>query len=147
MNNNFFAYKSNYCSPMDVTSGESSAYDKYKEIGDSFCNQYYSTYDSNFEDLSQLYKGNSCFNYLGDEIVGFANIVDKIKNHYKIFKFCHVIKTVDIQPIDRITIIILVSGSVITNMTKTENNFIETIVLKQDITNSFYIHNTIFRII
>ena len=104
----------------------------YKQIAEDFCEYYYSTYDNNINDLSNLYKCDSIFTYLGQEIKGFDKLCNCIKNKHNIYKFDHIINNIYSQPLGKKTILITVLGIVKINNCIDEDKFHETIIIQKD---------------
>lgn len=124
----------------------------YKEIGTEFCKNYYTAYDTNYQSLIYMFKPESLFTFLGEEMIGFNNVYARVTGHYAVQKFTHDIKAVDSQPVGTKTILITVSGLVRINDHIAPTNpfqpFVETFVLqKDDATQTFYIFNNVFRLL
>ncbi len=118
----------------------------YKRITEEFCRQYYSLYDNNFPGLSQMYKPESCFTYLDEEIQGFSNFVEKLRQ-FNIYKFTHQSVNVNSQPVGDRTVLIVVTGKLCVNNSTYEQKFTETIMLQRDDQNRFFIYHTIFKLV
>lgn len=124
----------------------------YKQLGAEFCKNYYTAYDTNYQSLVYMFKPESIFTFLDDEIVGFNNVYTKVINHYGIQKFTHEIKTIDSQPVGSKTILISVFGLVRVNDHITPTNpfqpFSELFFLQRDdATQSYYVYNNIFKLL
>lgn len=118
----------------------------YKKITEEFCKHYYSIYDTNFYALNNMYKPESCFTYLDEEMVGFNSISNKLKQ-FNIYKFTHHTIDVNSQPIGDRTLLITTNGKLSINNSTYEQRFIETILLQRDDNNRFFIYHTIFKLI
>jgi len=119
----------------------------YKQIAADFCTYYYSIYDTNINELESLYKFDSIFTYLGQEIKGFSKLCYCIKNKHKIYKFDHIINNTCSQPLGKKTILITVMGIVKTNDCIDGDAFHETIIIQKDNDDNYFIHNSVFTIL
>jgi len=119
---------------------------KYKELTKKFCKDYYFTYDNKFPHLKSLYKPESMFTYLDDEIQGFNKYLQRIKD-YGIKKFKHYKINVNSQPVGKSTLLISVNGQISINNSNKKNNFMETILLQKSNDNKYFIYHTIFKLI
>ena len=119
----------------------------YKKITEEFCNYYYSNYDNNYLQLSSLYRNKSLFTYLDEELTGFDQMVNKIKQ-YGINKFKHHEIKINAQPIHNKMLIINATGIMSVNNSLQREKFVETIILqRENKKNTFFISNTIFKLI
>ena len=117
---------------------------KYKDITKKFLKYYYNNYDNSFGKLNTLYKENSYFTWLKEEIVGFQNYINRLKQ-YNIKKFKHNNKiNYSSQPVGTNSILINVTGKISINNSIFQHQFSETIVLVRDKNNKFYIPHTMF---
>ena len=124
----------------------------YKQIGIEFCKSYYTAYDTNYQSLVYIFKPDSIFTFLEEEIVGFNNLHARVTGHYAVQKFTHDIKTIDSQPLGGKTMLITVTGLLRINDDISPNNpyqpFLESFILQKDDTSqTFYVHNNIFRLL
>ena len=118
----------------------------YKNIAQQFCLEYYTLYDDNVEKLRKMYYSESLFLYLDNEITGFNNWYNALKqNNYN--KFNHQNMNVSAIPINDTNLQITVYGTLILNNNMIENKFIENILLQRDNNNTFYICTTLFKFI
>ena len=120
--------------------------DNYKKITQKFCEHYYHQYDKNFPSLGYLYKPNSMFTFIDTNIIGFRNLCKKLQSN-GIYKIVHHNVNVCSQPMGADAILISVNGTLTTNNNFSPSNFTETIILKKDPDNRFYIYQTIFNIL
>jgi len=119
----------------------------YKQITENFIKFYYSLYDTDFLKMGQLYKPDACFTFLDEEMIGFNNLVDKLKQ-YNITKFTHHSVHVNSQPVGDRTLMLMVSGRLSVNSSPyAENKFMETILLQRDDQNKFFVHHTMFKLV
>lgn len=118
----------------------------YKQIAEKFLELYYVTYDSNFQNVANLYASNPCITFADEEFLRFSDLSRKITHDYKIFLFQHKNITFNAQPINERTLIINVTGELYVNAFD-GGKFNETIVLTRDDTNRYYVTNTIFKVI
>lgn len=84
----------------------------YKSYADDFCNEFYATYDTNFDNLVSYYKPESLITYLGEEFLGFEGLHHKILNCYFIQRFEHLITSIEAQPMGIRSLLITVHGNV-----------------------------------
>ena len=118
----------------------------YKNIAQQFCLEYYTLYDDNVEKLRKMYYSESLFLYLDNEITGFNNWYNALKqNNYN--KFNHHNMNVSAIPINDTNLQITIYGTLTLNNNMTENKFIENILLQRDNNNTFYICTTLFKFI
>ena len=118
----------------------------YKNIAQQFCLEYYTLHDDNVEKLRKLYYSESLFLYLDNEITGFNNWYNALKqNNYN--KFNHHNMNVSAIPINDTNLQITIYGTLTLNNNMTENKFIENILLQRDSNNTFYICTTLFKFI
>ena len=134
----------------------------YKNITKKFCEMYYPLFDNNFFALEKLYKPNSLFLFIDENLVGFNMVKRKMLNS-SIHKFIHHKINVSSQPIDTNSILITTNGTIdivcspnpkVDDFFNDVNfynhtylcNFSETIILKRNSDDRFYIFNTIFTI-
>nr|QBK89026.1 MAG: nuclear transport factor 2 domain protein [Mimivirus LCMiAC02] len=149
-----------YHSLVDVKSN-------YKNITKKFCEMYYPLFDNNFFALEKLYKPKSLFLFIDEDLVGFNSVKHKMLNS-NIQKFIHHKINVSSQPIGTNSILITTNGTVdivCSSNTRIDDffndimstytgfgnhiyscKFFETIILKRNNNNKFYIYNTIFSI-
>lgn len=125
---------------------KSDVVNNYKNITEQFCKTYYSTYDSDFTNLRKFYKQNSLFTFAGEEFVGFDKLLNRVHNS-GIHKFTHNNLSIDAQPFGDRCILINVFGRVSINYLVRSFPFVETLVIMKDINNSFYVYNTMFKIL
>jgi hypothetical protein len=117
----------------------------YKTIAEDFCIKYYTIYDNNFMDLNNIYYAESQFTFLGNEIIGFSNFVNKLRD-LGIYKFLHHNMNIVVQPIGPANLIITVSGFISLNSSLILNKFVETIFIQRDNNNLLYVCSTVFKI-
>ena len=141
---NSFSFNNN---PLSLSNLSSNIESDYKTITETFCRHYYDYYDNNFDKIKNLCADNTYFTYLDDEILGFDNLVNIIKNK-GINKFRHDASSMNIssQPTGTRSLIINVTGVVHVNDNPTKYKFSETIILKRSGTR-YYIQNIIFKVI
>jgi len=131
----------------NTTSGFLSNNFDYKNLANEFCDYYYTTYDNSLSDLSDMYKYDSIFTYLGTDLKGFLKYKNRIEKFYEITKFSHTINEIISQPLNKKTILITVTGTVRINNDTNDNKFHETITLQKDNDDNYHIHNTIFNLL
>lgn len=118
----------------------------YKQLADEFCKYYYSLYDTNFYQLSNLYYQDAQFTYLDEEILGFNNFFEKLKINGN-YKFTHHQMNINAQPIGQNNLLISIVGTISINDSIYQNKFIETILIQKDDFNRILICSTIFKFI
>lgn len=118
----------------------------YQKITYDFCTQYYSTFDSNFQALQNIYYSNSQFTYQDSDVTGFTNFSNLLILK-GISKLTHYNMHVSSQPLRPNAILISVVGLVSINDSINMNKFSETFVLTRDDSNVFRVHSTILKII
>lgn len=119
----------------------------YKNIAGDLLTTYYNTYDSNFPELARMYYSDSQFTYREYEFFGFNNLLSLIKDKYNVFKFTHTIMHATVQPIGKTDLLVSVHGSLSVNNMTHSDKFIETLLIRRDDDNKFYILSTIFKIV
>lgn len=123
----------------------------YQELAQEFVNLYYTTYDSNIQNLVYFFKAESLFTFIDEEIIGFNNLYNRLVNHYCVYKISHEITSFSAQPMGNKTLFIQVIGNLRVNdhMYNTPvQPFTETFVLQRDdAAAAYFIHNTIFKIL
>jgi hypothetical protein len=118
----------------------------YKHIAQQFCLEYYTLYDENVENLGKMYYSESLFLYLDNEITGFNNWINALKqNNYN--KFTHHNMNVSAIPINDTNLQVTIYGTLTLNNNMIENKFVENILLQRDNNNTFYICTTLFKFI
>lgn len=120
----------------------------YRMITEQFCKCYINTYDNDFSKLKNIYRNNSLFTYLGEEIVGFDNYFKKIVQ-LGIWKFDHIHNTINVnaQPVGKRNILINITGKISANLSNIPQYFVETLMLQRDRNNKFYVQHTIFKLL
>ena len=118
----------------------------YKQIANDFIPKYYAVYDTNFNELSNIYYPNSQFSYQDDEFIGFNALLEKLKIN-NIYKFTHYAMNVSVQPMGSENLVITIFGSMSVNDSILINHFIETLYIQRDNKNNFGVYSTIFKII
>lgn len=119
----------------------------YKNIAGDLLTTYYNIYDSNFPELGRMYYQDSQFTYRNHEFYGFQNLLSLLKDKYNIFKFTHNVIHSTIQPVGKTDLLVMVHGSLIVNNLTHSDKFIETLLIRRDDNNKFYILSTIFKIV
>ena len=120
--------------------------DNYKKITQKFCEYYYPRYDQNLPNLRHLYKPKSVFTFINTNIIGFHNLCKNIQSK-GIYKIIHHDINVCSQPVGDDAILISTNGTLTVNYNNSPSKFTETILLKKDPDNKFYIYHTIFNIL
>jgi len=114
-----------------------------EEIASAFVGQFYQVFDSNADGLAGLYQPTSMLTFEGQQFLGSAAIVEKLK---QLGSVRHNPQTIDVQPsVVPNSIVVVVTGHV-----QVENGnplmYCEFFHLVATAQNSFYVHNDIFRL-
>lgn len=118
---------------------------KYKQLAEEFCKSYYSTYDKNIKDLSNMYHPKAQFTLNNVEVSGVNNYFNLLENS-GLNSFVHHDLNVQSQPIGDDSLLVNVSGTLTVNNSIFENKFIETLLVQRDNFNHFYIFSTMLKI-
>lgn len=122
----------------------------YKQLAYDFCVQYYNTFDLNFQNLIYIYKPDSMFTFMDQEVIGYNNLYNLWINNYGIYKFTHVITSITSQPVGTKTLLISVVGTIKVNdhlYASPDQPFVETLIIQKDADEIFYIHGTMFKLL
>lgn len=117
----------------------------YKKIAQDFCLEYYTLYDDDCTKLRKMYHSEALFLYLDNEITGFSNWLQILRNN-SYYKFIHHNMHVGSMPINESNILMTITGTITLNNNSKENTFTETILLEKDKNNNFCICATIFKV-
>lgn len=117
----------------------------YVHIAEEFCKYYYSTYDSNFSELANLYYNESQFTFLNKEYLGFNSLYNEIKSNN--LKFSHSDMHINVQPLGPKNMEICVTGKISFNDAIFTHHFTENLILERDNYNRMFILSTIFKVI
>jgi hypothetical protein len=104
----------------------------YKKIVEEFCENFYYTFDSQFDNLKNYFYGNALVTFADFETVGFDNVYNKCKNH-GIYKIRHGMTNISAQPIDQNHIFILSTGTISFNDGHYKNYSESFIIEKKDV--------------
>ena len=118
---------------------------EYQKIAREFCQYYHQLCDNNFPALFQLYNNNPKITYFNQEYTSFDKLLEYIRRG-GIFKFHHSDVSHRSQPLSKNNILIHISGKISINNNLNYNRFSETIIIKKDGWNKYYITNSIFNI-
>ena len=118
--------------------------DNYNQIANEFLNNYYNAKNSNIVNTYMFYNTDCLFTFLGNELKGFNNYIQKIRN-LSLLNIKFIVDNVKIQPSINKTLIVTVKGK-FHNNSKNYNyyNFIEIILLKKNMFDRFVIYNNLF---
>lgn len=117
----------------------------YKVIAEDLCKNYYNLYDNNFGQLSSLYTLETIFSFLDEELVGFTNFSERIRQ-YNIYKFTHHTVNVNSQPVGSYALLLTVTGKVSVNNSIYQQNYVETLLLQMDEYGRMFITNNTFKL-
>jgi hypothetical protein len=118
----------------------------YQKISTEFCRQYYQYWDNNFPLIGNLFANNIKITFLDKQIGNINQLIDCVSNE-GIWKFEHNSIYGISQPLDDNTILINTYGYISFNRAPYCRKFTDTIVIKRDIYENWYIINIMFRII
>ena len=118
--------------------------DNYNQIANEFLTNYYKEKNNNIQNTYMFYNNDCLFTFLGNELKGFNNYIQKISN-LSLLNMKFIIDYLQVQPSINKTLIVTVRGK-FHNNSKYYNyyNFIEIIVLKKNMFDRFVIYNNIF---
>mmetsp|Transcript_14791 Transcript_14791/g.20174 ORF Transcript_14791/g.20174 Transcript_14791/m.20174 type:complete len:122 (-) Transcript_14791:403-768(-) len=114
-----------------------------EEVAKAFVQHFYQTFDSNVEQLAGLYNPTSMLTFEGNQIQGTEAIMGKLRS---VGSVQHVVKSMDIQPSNsQSAIIIFVTGTI---KIGGDNplHFCEFFQLVSTGPGAYYVHNDVFRL-
>mmetsp|Transcript_13070 Transcript_13070/g.19072 ORF Transcript_13070/g.19072 Transcript_13070/m.19072 type:complete len:122 (-) Transcript_13070:273-638(-) len=114
-----------------------------EEVAKAFVEHFYKTFDSNVEALAGLYSPQSMLTFEGNQVAGAEQIIGKLRG---VGPVKHEIKSMDLQPSQSATaIVIFVTGSI---KIGGDNplHFCEMFQLVGTGPGAYYVHNDIFRL-
>lgn len=118
----------------------------HQNISSEFCRQYYQYWDNNFPLIGNLFANNIKITFLDKHISNINQLINFVRAE-GIWKFEHSIIYGISQPLDDNTILINSYGFIAVNNTSYYKKFTDTIVIRRNICDNWYIINIIFRII
>ncbi len=120
----------------------------YKVIAEEFLKYYYTLYDNNYATLGALFTNTACITFVDEEFTKFGDLLKKINDDFKIYKFTHKNITYNSQQIGDKLIVINTAGYLSVNNSADGGRFTETIVIVRDDNNvnKYYINNAIFKV-
>ena len=110
------------------------------EFGNSFCYNFYGTYDTDIYRLCTMFKECCTINFQGGVYTNFTQFIDSFKNS-GISKFSHNIYTIDGQILDNNKINLVVTGTVSLNWSFQKHSFVDTFIVEQNIFGQYLIVN------
>ena len=117
----------------------------YTTISRMFCDTFYTTHDTRFDHLADLYRNDSKITYNGVEYIGFKRLFNQLSSE-NITSIRHTNLQYVGQPAGKNALLINVSGNItINNFDLSTKKFNETFVLKK-FGYRYYIINHIFTI-
>ena len=118
--------------------------DNYNQIANEFLTNYYKEKNNNIQNTYMFYNNDCLFTFLGNELKGFNNYIQKISN-LSLLNMKFIVDYLQVQPSINKTLLVTVRGK-FHNNSKYYNyyNFIEIIVLKKNMFDRFVIYNNIF---
>ncbi|KAG2190670.1 hypothetical protein INT46_008260 [Mucor plumbeus] len=116
------------------------------EIANQFINFYYQTFDSQRQNLAQLYRENSTLTFEGNSYRGQSDIAEKLVG-LPFARIQHKISTFDSQTADPSgsNILVLVTGQLLIDDESNPQMFSQTFHLVPD-NGSYYVFNDVFRL-
>lgn len=117
----------------------------YKKVAEEFCKEYYTRYDNNFLSLGEFFKSNSLITFMDEELTGFQNLCDRLRIS-NINSFRHIKFHVNAQPVGDDSVLLVVKGTISVNGNLSINNFTETVLIRRDSFNRFFVENAIFKL-
>lgn len=118
----------------------------HEKIAYNFCRYYYKLMDMNLHSIRSLYINTPYITYLGNKFNNYISLLNNIKNH-GISKFEHIQFTGSSQPLNDSTILINIIGTITVNNSIYWRQYNETLIIKRDIWDNWYIINNIFSLI
>ena len=118
----------------------------YQIISFEFCKYYYRLCDTNFNMVGSLYVNNPKITYLDQRIGNFNGLADYI-NSRGIYKFEHISFNGTSQPLNDSTILINIVGTITVDNSIYWRDFTETIVIRRNIWDKWYITNSISQLL
>ncbi|KAI0736806.1 nuclear transport factor 2 [Fomitopsis betulina] len=115
-------------------------------VAKQFTDFYYNTFDTNRASLQSLYRQNSMLSWEGSQILGAANISEKLTS-LPFEKVHHKVTTLDAQPSDQSmsNMIVSVTGLLLVDDNQHPLQFSQVFQLVPE-SGSFYVFNDIFRL-
>ena len=118
----------------------------YKKIGEDLLTYYYNCYDGDLSMMRHMYLATAQFTFRDCEFFGFDNWLNLLKRN-GIYKFTHHVIHSTIQPLNKSELLVLVHGTLSVNNSSGFDRFTETLIIRRDAHNKFYICNTIFSLV
>lgn len=134
-----------YCNSVRYRE-ENNIWNDYRKISSNFCEYYYRLWDQNFPSITNLYSNDAKVNFMSKNV----NSVHELLNHVKgqgIWNFDHTSIHGACQLMNEHTILINVYGNICINCIPYHQKYTETLIIRRDIWNRWFITNSIFRII
>lgn len=118
--------------------------DQTDAVAKAFCDHYYTTFDTNRQQLATLYQNNSLCTFESEKLQGQQRIVEKLGSLP--FRECkHQIDTMDAQPSPAGGIIVFVTGKLLTEGQSNPLKFSQMFHLSP-VGGSFVVTNDVFRL-
>ncbi|KAK6336801.1 Nuclear transport factor 2 [Orbilia javanica] len=117
----------------------------YAAVAEQFIPYYYSTFDTNRQGLSGLYRPTSLLTFESSQTQGANEIIEKLVG-LPFQKVQHRVTTKDAQPISGGAIVVLVTGFLEVDDSPVPLNFAQTFILAPD-AGSYYVSHDIFKLI
>lgn len=121
-------------------------WNNYNKISSGFCKYYYHLWDQNFPSIINLYSNNAKIYFLNRNVTNVHGLSNCIRIE-GIWKFDHLSIYGTSQLLDCDTILINVFGNISINCVPYHQKFTETLIIKRNMWNKWFIINSIFRII
>ena len=121
-------------------------WNSHQNISSEFCNHYYQLWDNNFPMVGRLYSRDIKITFLEHPMNSFDQVIHYVKSQ-GIWKFEHTSIHGSSQPLDDNTILINLISSVAINNTPYYRKCVESIIIRRNIWDQWYITNSLFRLI
>lgn len=135
-----------FCQESSRPPGVSNIWNCYQKISTEFCRCYYRYWDDDFPLIGNLFANDIKITFLDKQFGNINQLVNYVKNE-GIWKFEHTSIYGISQPLDDNTILINIYGCIAVNNTPYYRKFTDTIAIKRDIWDNWYIINSMFRLI
>ena len=119
----------------------------YKKIAFDFCNNYYRIWDTNFPMIKDVYNNNPKITYFDRNFKNINTWSNYINNYQGVNKFEHINFSGTAHVLDRSNILIHVTGTITVNNSIYWRKYSETIIIRKNIWDKWYVTNSIFKLI
>ena len=119
----------------------------YQKIAFDFCKYYYRIWDTNFPMIKDVYSNNPNITYFDQNFNNINSWYNYINNYQGVNKFEHINFKGTAHVLDSSRILIHVTGTITANNSIYWKKYSETIVIRKNIWDKWYITNSIFKLI